>query len=57
MKFVHVFGDEARCIMISRGYQYLYSIEGADVHVFLNKDTENFAELDIPCVFSDTLTF
>jgi hypothetical protein len=56
-EFIYVVGTDARDKMISRGYQLLKSNENSDVYVFLNNDTENFAQLDIPCVFSSMLTF
>lgn len=56
-EFIYVVGTDARDKMISRGYQLLKPNENSDVYVFLNNDTENFAQLDIPCVFSSMLTF
>lgn len=56
-EFIYVVGIDARDKMISRGYQLLKSNENSDVYVFLNNNTENFAQLDIPCVFSSMLTF
>ena len=56
-EFIYVVGTDARDKMLSRGYQLLKSNENSDVYVFLNNDTENFAQLDIPCVFSSMLTF
>lgn len=56
-EFIYVVGTDARDKMISRGYQLLKSNENSDVYVFLNNNTENFAQLDIPCVFSSMLTF
>ena len=55
--FIYVFSVDARDKMIARGYQLFKSNENSDVYVFLNNDTENFAQLDIPCVFSSMLTF
>ena len=56
-EFIYVVGTDARDKMISLGYQLLKSNENSDVYVFLNNDTENFAQLDIPCMFSSMLTF
>jgi len=55
--FIYVIGNDARDKMIARGYQLFKSNENSGVFVFLNNNTENFAELDIPCVFSSVLTF
>lgn len=55
--FIYVVGIDARDKMIARGYQLFKSNENSGVYVFLNDNTENFAELDIPCVFSSVLTF
>lgn len=55
--FIYAVGIDARDKMIARGYQLFKSNENSGVYVFLNDGTENFAELDIPCVFSSVLTF
>ncbi len=56
MKFIYVFGkDKER--MLEHGFELVSSDPKNGVYVFLNQDRQDFSELDIPCVFSNVLTF
>lgn len=57
MKFIYVFGDEAKEKMCSLGYKLLKSNKNTQVHIFANRNEMEFSALGIPCVLSDTLTF
>ncbi len=57
MKFIYVFGDEAKEKMCAMGYKLLKSNPSCGVHIFANRSELEFSSLGIPCVMSDTLTF
>lgn len=57
MKFIYVFGDEAKEKMCAMGYKLLKSNPYCGVHIFANRSELEFSSLGIPCVMSDTLTF
>lgn len=55
--FIYVFSDEGRDILLSRRYELLKSDELNHIHVFINKDEQNFACDGVPYALSNTLTF
>lgn len=57
MKFIYVFGEEAKEKMCAMGYKLLKSNMQCQVHIFANKNELEFSAMGIPCVMSDTLTF
>lgn len=59
MKFIYVFGLDARNDMLSLGYELIKGDESASIYVFENSHKACFEldELDIPHVLSNVLTF
>lgn len=55
--FIYVFGDEGRDILLSKQYELLKSDNAKHIHVFLNKDEQNFACDGVTYALSNTLTF
>lgn len=56
MKFVYVMDLESKEVLEKRGYRLLKADEKHGVFCFENKDGMEFA-MDIPCVFSNVMTF
>ena len=59
-KFIYVFDQDARDVLLSAGYQLLKSDEQQNIFVFQNKEAHTFTANrvgDFAFVLSDTLTF
>lgn len=54
-KFIYVFDDDTRDLLIENNYKLMCSKHG--IYIFENNLKLNFAKADINCVYSDTLTF
>lgn len=57
MKFIYTFGDEGKEYFFSRDYHLIQADESRKLYVFVNNNEMNFEEMNVPCVFSDVLTF
>ena len=57
MKFVYVFSERERDVLLKAGFQLVSANERGHIYVFRNSQQMNFSANDIQCVFSDTLTF
>lgn len=56
-RFIYVFSDEARDMLLNRQYELLKSDESSHIYAFVNKNDQNFACDGVPYALSDTLTF
>lgn len=54
-KFIYVFDEASRDVLIAKGYKLMSAKNG--FYVFQNKFDINFSMRDIHCVYTDTLTF
>lgn len=55
--FIYVFSDEGKDILLARQYELLRSDESKHIHIFVNKDEQNFVCDGVPYALSNTLTF
>lgn len=59
-KFIYVFSEADRDIMIDFGYELVCEVPGNGIYVFLSDHAgrRNFSAVpDVTCCFSNTLTF
>lgn len=56
-KFIYVFDQEAKELLLARGYTLLSTEPKGTCSVFLRPESDNFSLDEIPCVLSDRLTF
>lgn len=56
-KFIYVFSEEGKDVLLSRGFELIKANEQKKIYVFLNSERKDFVFARIPYVFSDTLTF
>ena len=58
MRFIYVMNEEGANVMEAHGYRLLKYDDRQGIWCFENKQPDNMAfSLDVPCVFSNTLTF
>ena len=57
MKFVYVFSERERDVLLKAGFPLVSANERGHIYVFRNSRQMNFSASGIQCVFSDTLTF
>jgi hypothetical protein len=56
-KFIYVFGEESRDILLANNYMLLKSDSKNNIYVFENKPEQCFSFKNISFALSDTLTF
>lgn len=56
-KFIYVFGEDAKNILLSENYTLLKSDKKNNIYVFENKPGQCFSFNNISFALSDTLTF
>ena len=57
MKFIYVFSEKDRDLLIERGFTLLKQHGSRDIWVLINNENARACFDDIDCVFSNTLTF
>ena len=56
-KFIYVFGEASRDVLLANKYTILKSDLKNNIYVFENKPNAHFSFEDMSYAFSDTLTF
>lgn len=56
-KFIYVFSEEERNILLSMQYELLKSDSARHIYVFINNDSQKIACDGVRYALSDTLTF
>lgn len=55
-KFIYVFSEDDKNILIAKGYTLIKSDELSNTYVFENQPEQDFS-LNVSLVYSDTMTF
>lgn len=55
--FIYVFDQEARDWLLEMNYELFKSDDANRVYVFLNREHQDFEQMNISYILSDTLTF